>query len=119
MLTMTVTRTDGSEERLPAPEEAVALWARFPLVRAARHTQPARLLLYRDSNNQGLVVEYCWADGGLVPFWVARQPEPRDKGLGSRRLARRLIRDLWMQAEFGNAGAAASRIVVADKPPQA
>ena len=118
MLRMTVTRTDGSEEYLPAPEEAVALWAQFPLVRAAWHTKPARLVLHNDSNNKGLVVEYCWADGGLVPFWVARQPEPRDKGLGSRRLARRLIRDLWTQADR-SAGAAASRIVVADKPPQA
>ena len=114
MLTMTITRTDGSEERLPAPEEAVALWVRFPLVRAAWHTKPTRLVLHRDSNNQGLVVEYCWADGGFVPFWVARQQEPRDKGLGSRRLARRLMRDLWRRAENNTD---ALRVVITDQPP--
>ena len=117
MLTMTVTRTDGSEERLPAPEEAVALWVRFPLVRAAWHTKPTRLVLHRDSSNRGLVVEYCWADGGLVPFWVAFLPEPRDKGLGGRRLAKRLVQDLWMRAE-NNTKAFVLRIVITDQPTQ-
>ena len=136
MLTMTVTRVDGSNESQVAPKEAVALWAQFPLVRTAWHTKPERLVLRRDSTGRGLVVEYCWADGGLVPFWVNnppcggqcplfvgvdRQPEPRerDKGLvGGRRQAYRLMRGLWALAAR-NAEASTLRVVIADAPPRA
>ncbi len=136
MLTMTITHTDGSEERLPAPEEAVALWVRFPLVRTAWHTKPTRLVLRRDSHDRGLVVEYCWADGHMVPFWLPyRQADgslvpphvavPLQAPQGSlrhpfNRGLKLLARNLWVRVEkeTGTAASMACRFVITDQPPQ-
>lgn len=107
MLTTTITRTDGSEESQPASPEALALWARFPLIRYVAYARPARIVLRGACPDRGLVVDYCWSDGRMVPFWVPRSAHSREVLVGLRRWAR----DLWTQSGRG-APAATRRIVL-------